>query len=63
MDILNSGDVVEYASPTGPQRGLIQDVRGAGNAAGVTFTYIVMLDGTRDPIAVTDPTKLTKIAD
>jgi hypothetical protein len=61
LDMLNSGDVVEYASPSGPQRGRILDVRGSGGSGGVTLTYVIGLDGVRDPIHVTDRGKLTKL--
>lgn len=63
MDVFNSGDIVEYASPTGPQRGQVLDVRGAGGPAGVTITYTIGLNGVPDPIQVTDETKLTKLMD
>lgn len=63
MGILNSGDVVDYASAEGTRRGQVLDVRFAGDPTGGEFTYVVILDGVREPITTTDRTSLTKIAD
>jgi hypothetical protein len=61
--MLTSGDVVAYASAEGPRHGQVIDVRCTAGPAGTKFTYIVGLDGVREPIAVTDRVKLTKISE
>lgn len=61
MDMINSGDLVEYAAPNGSRRGLVMDVRCTAGSFGVRFTYIVGLEGISEPVTVTDRSKLAKV--
>lgn len=61
MVMFNSGDLVTVAAVDGPKRGQIIDVRCEVDASGASFAFVVGLDGVREPIVVTDATKLRKL--
>lgn len=56
----NSGDTVIYTDDQGQHSGLIQDIRVKAPSAGTVVTFVVLLDGRREPVYVTDPTRLVK---